>query len=180
MRTSLILLSVMLFLPLTIAARDEGACDMKKVESGLYCETDDMLLDKDDIVSDKTYSACSECGAIVDDECECGGKVEKKTSGKNVCAQCFEKPVKVEVCVKEFYECEDCGERATTAGECPDCEVALVKQTSKAVITYECSECGAATFAAGKCTDEECENHGKALQKSCSESGSFPHVKPKS
>jgi len=179
---------VLLFIGSVAALEDDGACDMKSVVKGQYCQSCEMILEKEDLGSDIEYFECPECEtrstkAGKCDDCE--KDLVKKKSGKNVCKHCYEKPAEVDVCVKTCYECPECETRSAKAGKCSTCTddedapVALKEVTVKALIEYYCEECGETSMKAGKCTDKECENFGKPLVKSCSMSGEFPHVKSK-
>jgi hypothetical protein len=158
----------------------QGSCDMATVEKASYCENEGLVLQASDLVSNATYYQCASCDMIsaepgTCDDCE--EKLGKKTSGKNVCKHCYAAPKSVEVCVKTFYECSGCGASATKAGTCGDCEEALEKRTSRALIIYVCPECDGSSTSPGSCSDDTCGKHGKALVRSCSESGSAPHSK---
>jgi len=167
-----------------LATEDDDACDMKTVVKGYYCESCSEILDKKALVSDVTYYECSFCGLIskTAGKCpDCEEDYEKKTSGKDVCPKCYDKPEDVEICVKTCYECPECGDQQAEAGTCEDCEKKLVETTVRALIEYRCPQkgCYQTSYKPGKCENEECENCGKPLVKNCSESGVFPHVKEK-
>jgi hypothetical protein len=176
----ILILTVALALPLVGLAADEEACKMPTAVKGLYCEYDSKVLEKKDLASEKKYFECGDCEELAasEGECEhCDGKVVAKVSGKEVCKDCYRKPVEAEICTRDYYECPDCMDESQTARKCPDCEVDFVKKTSRAVVEYCCDECGELSFRAGKCPDEECELFGKPLRRTCSRSGAFPHVK---
>jgi hypothetical protein len=156
---------------------EESACDLKTVEKAFLCDEHDILL-PDQLASNVTYYVCGECEQIskTAGQCpECEGKLEKKTSKKGVCPHCFEKPEPVDVCVKTYYECPDCEHRGAAPGKCEHCESAWGKKTSRALIEYACPECSSYSYKPGKCKDEDCERKGKPLERTCSESGTFPH-----
>lgn len=156
-----------------------GDCDLAKVERAKYCESCSEVKLADQLVSKKVYFECSDCGAKQDKagKCsDCDVVLAKITSDVDVCDTCYQKPVACEVCVKMHFECPDCGASADKAGKCVDCEVVLQKNVSRALIKYECGECATESFTPGKCSDEDCASHGKALRKTCTESGHPPHV----
>ncbi|MHC4860176.1 MAG: hypothetical protein ACYTDY_08810 [Planctomycetota bacterium] len=168
----------------TVLATEEDDCDMKTVIAGYYCEPSDLLLEKKELVSDVTYYECSFCELITKAEgkCpDCEKALVKKTSGKNVCPKCYEKPLEAEICVRTCYECPECCEQVAEAGECKECEEKLAQITVRALIQYQCPEtdCDEASYKPAKCQNKECDHHGKPLVKTCSESGVFPHVKEK-
>ena len=183
MRTFLVSLLCVSALVFSTVSAEESACDMKTVVKMRYCENDLMLLEKTDVVHDTTYYECEECEGVSESPGTCPDceepKLVKKTTGKNACKHCFSPTIEVEVCVKEFYACPECGHEAAKAGPCPECEdsVNLVKQVSRAVIVYECDGCGETRHAAGTCTDPDCEHKGKALVRRCSYSGESPHTR---
>ena len=168
-----------------VAVRAQGtekACDIKTVIPAFYCESCDAVLEKKDLVSDKTAFACKSCDtlSLTAGECDgCGDPLAKTKSGKDVCKSCLQKPIAAEACKKVFFVCPDCSDEASAPGECPDCEVTLKEQVSLALIQYECPECGDSGYKAGKCEDEECKLFGKPLKRLCSESGTYPHVPTK-
>lgn len=166
-------------LPLVILSLAiSGECDLAKVENGFYCaDCEDVRLPAD-LVSDVVYYACGDCGVFAEsrgncDDCE--KPMSKRTSDRDVCADCFGKPEAVELCVKISYECPDCGGQAADDGECGDCEVALAKRASRALVGYECPECGTWERQPGKCEDGACSKKGAELARICSRSGDFPH-----
>jgi hypothetical protein len=162
------------------AGDSDGGCDLKHVIQAYLCEECDAILEKKDLVSDKTYYVCEDCEESADEAgaCPyCEQPLKKKTTGKDVCPDCHSKPQKVEACRKVFYACEGCDTQRLEPGECTDCEAKLVEQVSLALVEYVCPECGESSLRPGKCADKECANAGKALERRCSESGSFPHVK---
>ncbi|MCA9321905.1 MAG: hypothetical protein KDB53_14280 [Planctomycetes bacterium] len=60
---------------------------------------------------------------------------------------------------KTYYECPDCGDRATKAGDCDGCETTLVKKTSGKNVCPTCFEaptaadlCVKSYFACPKCS----------------------------
>ena len=183
MRTFLVCLLGALALGIASVAAEESDCDMKTVAKMHYCESDMLVLEKSDLVSDATYYECAECDGRYATPGECpdceGSTLVKKTSGKNACKHCFGPTVEVEACVKEYYVCDACGEESTSPGKCSGCEEpqAMVKQVSRAVITYQCDGCGTSVYKAGKCTDADCEDKGKALVRRCSMAGEYPHVR---
>jgi len=120
-------------------------CDLAKIEQHAWCATCEQFL---------TAADLNEEG-----NCNCGAK-----------------PTKVAACVKTFYRCSDCWEESAKAGKCPSCEQEMAVTLSKALIVYVCEGCGNTQNQAGTCqADEEAECFGKALKKTCSESGTFPH-----
>jgi hypothetical protein len=158
---------------------DSSECDLSNVVKMHYCETDEVALEKKQLVSDKKYFICEECLATADKKGECvhcEGAVVEKVSGKNVCPSCYGAVVEAEVCVKEYYECPECEERAGKAGECAECEKKLVKKTSRSVIEYWCEDCGYTSRKAGNCPEKDCKKKGSKLTRTCEESGEFPHV----
>jgi hypothetical protein len=180
MRKLMMLPALLLLLSIARGAA-EPPCDMSKVVKGYWCAEDSRILDEKELVSDVTYYQCPECKDIRKEAgtCEyCDKKLEKKTSGKNVCPECFVKPAAAEICVKAYYECPECGRQSLTAGHCDDCDKDLAPQTSRAVIRYVCTGCEASSLVPGKCTNKDCEQFDKPLKKTCSMSGTFPHVGP--
>jgi predicted RNA-binding Zn-ribbon protein involved in translation (DUF1610 family) len=163
---------------LAAGAGEEGACDLKTVVPGFYCENCDEALVAKDLVSDVVYYACPDCGEISREpgRCSwCDTDLVKKTSGKDVCKTCLEKPTKAELCEKVYYVCPDCGAMSLKAGTCEECETDMEKKVSRAVVHYVCPECGDFQLSPGNCTNPSCEHEGKALVRTCSLSGEFPH-----
>jgi hypothetical protein len=158
---------------------DESDCDLAKVVKMHHCDLDEVVLEKDQLVSDEKYLVCEECSAIAGKkgECaECEGKVVEKVSGKDACPLCFGKVELIDVCVKVYYECPGCDAQATKAGQCAPCKKDLVKKTHRSPIEYWCEECGMSARKPGKCTEKTCKAKGTALTRTCEDSGDFPHV----
>jgi hypothetical protein len=161
------------------AGDTDGGCDLKNVIEAHYCEACDAVLEKKDLVSAKTYYVCEDCEESYDEAgaCPyCEQPLKKKTSGKDVCPECYAKPEKVEACRKVYYTCKDCDTESLKPGKCPDCEASLAERVSVALVEYICPECGDARYKAGKCSDKECPHFDKPLTRRCTESGNFPHT----
>ena len=174
-------LVVLLFVGTAAGGKDEDEpeCDLAKVVKMHYCEADEIIYEKKQLVSGKKYHYCEECEEVAEKagECpHCEGKLVEKVSGKDACPVCYGEVVEAEVCVKEYYECPDCEETAAKAGKCAECEKDLVKKTSKAVVEYWCEECAHSQRKAGTCPKKDCKAKGKKLARSCEMSGEFPHV----
>jgi hypothetical protein len=156
-------------------------CDMKTVVPAAWCATDKTLIESKDLVSDKSYYACPTCKKISSDpgKCAtCNQELEKKTSDRNVCPKCFQKPDTTEACEKSYWECDTCKKPVTHEGMCEKCKTPLKKHVSLARLAYHCDGCGYKSDKPGNCpakNPEECKNAGKPLAKSCSMSGTFPH-----
>jgi hypothetical protein len=168
----------------TVAAgekeEDETECDLANVVKMHYCETDEVALKKDQLVSDKKYLICEDCAVTAEKKGDCPhceGKVVEKVSGKNVCPICYGKVGMAEICVKEYYECPGCDARSAKAGKCKECKKDLVKKTSHAAIEYWCGDCGFSSRKPGNCPEKTCKAEDRKLIRSCEESGDFPHVK---
>lgn len=160
-------------------AEDESECDLSNVVKMHYCDDDEIIYEKKQLVSDKKYYYCEDCEEVVEKagKCpHCEGKVVEKVSGKDVCPVCYGAVVDVEVCVKDYYECPECEATSTKPGKCAECEKDLVKKTSKALVDYVCEECGHTSHKPGTCPDKDCEAKGKKLTRTCEKSGEFPHV----
>ncbi|MBI4878828.1 MAG: hypothetical protein HY812_04090 [Planctomycetes bacterium] len=168
------------------AATSTEECDMKTVIKAYFCAECDEVYEKKDLISDKEYYFCKDCEIAADKagDCEwCNAPLEKKVSGKDVCPACYAPPAECEACVKVYYECPDCGETALEPGACPVCDdeksPQLEKITSLAVIQYVCEGCYSPSLLPGRCVSDECDHEGQERVKTCSESGTFPHVKSK-
>jgi hypothetical protein len=183
MRTFLICTLCAFALTVATVAAEESECDMKTVVKMRVCDDESRLLDTKDVVSGVTYYECEECDGRYAEPGDCPdcdeSKLVKRKSGANVCKHCYGPTQEVEVCVKEYYTCPECGGETMAAGKCPDCEdpVTLVKQVSRSLITYQCDGCGSSSYTPGKCTDADCEDKGKDLVRRCSESGTMPHTR---
>jgi len=178
MRTWMLLLPIAVLVVLPVFASDDDACDMKNVQKMRYCEEEERILEKTDVVSDQKYYVCESCGVThaAPGECpDCEKALVEKVSGKNACKHCFSPTVEVEACVKKCWKCAECEALHAKGGKCPECEKALVESVSYSLIVYECPECEMWSHKPGKCTTEECEAEGKALVRRCSLSGEFPH-----
>jgi hypothetical protein len=176
-------LVILLFVGSAAGGKDEdeneSECDLAKVVKMHYCELDEIILEKKQLVSDKKYYVCEDCKEVGEKKGECvhcEGKVVEKVSGKNVCPTCYGEVIEAEVCIKEYWECPDCEEGFAKAGKCAECEKDLVKKTSRAVVEYWCEECAHSARKPGTCPNKECKAKGKKLTRSCEMSGEFPHV----
>ncbi len=173
-----VLLVVAAVAVIPVFASDEDACDMKSVQKMRYCENEDRILEKSEIVSGQKYYVCESCGVnhAAAGKCpDCEEALVEKVSAKNACKHCLGSTVDVEVCVKKAWACEGCETLNAKGGECPTCEEALIEQVVHSLVVYQCPECDASSYVAGKCTTEDCEAKGKALVKTCTLSGEFPH-----
>lgn len=158
---------------------DESECDLSKVVKMHYCELDEIIYEKKQLVSEKKYWYCEDCKEVAEKKgaCpHCEGEVAEKVSGKDACPVCFGGTIEAEICVKEYYECPECEETSAKAGKCAECEKDLVKKTSKAVVEYWCEECAHSSRKPGVCPGADCKAKGKKLSRGCELSGEFPHV----
>jgi hypothetical protein len=172
----LLVLPVLLMLP--VFASDDDACDMKTVQKMRYCEDEDRILEKDEVVSNQKHWVCESCGIrrAEPGACpDCEEALVEKVSGKDVCKHCYGPTVEVEVCVKKCWRCAECETFHEKRGKCPECEKELVEHTSHSLIVYECPECSMWSYKPGKCTTGDCDAKGKALVRRCTLSGEFPH-----
>lgn len=122
-----------------VAWEAKEKCDLKTVQKASYCTKCKKFLDADQIDKNTT---CKTCGTNV---------VEK------------------EACVKETYQCAECGHISNASGKCHNKD--MVKNVSKALVIWKCPMCAMVFEAAGQCT--MCK---KDLEKTCDQSGTAPHV----
>lgn len=115
-----------------------------------------------DVKKVQTAKKCAQCNKILEDKDLKDGK----------CAQCGEKPVSVSVCVKSGFFCNKCDFHSAKKGACQNCKVALQEKVVKAEVTYQCPGCKETSDKAGGCP--KCK---KTLERTCKQSGTFPHVK---
>ena len=148
-------------------------CDLKKIEQVYWCNDCESPCD---LV--KGY-VCGDCDSKSDKPGKCPDcEVERKKAVWCKSCEGIVSDKKVDVCVKTGYTCEDCGTQSFKPGKCSGCEESLKEVAVKCRIVYKCSGCGHSQFEPGKCEqDEDSECYGKALTKSCAQSGTFPHVK---
>ena len=178
MRYPLILVVLSSLLVLAPVGGEESSCDLKTVEKVFFCHEHEVLLPSE-LVSNVTYYVCEDCESSYEKpgECElCGETLQKKVSGKDVCPHCFAKPEPAEACVKTYFECPMCECRSATPGKCEDCDEEMEKCVSRALVEYVCPDCGHFSLKPGKCPDPDCSHAGKPLVRTCSESGTYPHV----
>lgn len=178
MRSWLWLLCIVALLTVPVFAGSNDACDMKTVEKMRYCENEDRILEKTEVVSDVKYWVCESCGTkhAKGGTCaDCEEPLVEKKSGKNACKHCYQPTIEAEVCVKKAWICPECETLYAEAGKCVHDEEVLVKHVSRSLVYYECPECMMMSYKPGKCTTEECEAKGKALVRRCTLSGEFPH-----
>lgn len=175
---SLFVLGLAVLAVIPVVAGEDDACDMKNVEKARYCENDECVLDKSELVSKQKYYVCESCDitSAKKGSCpDCDEPMVEKISGENACKHCLGPTIEIEVCVKKCWMCPECELLLPKAGKCPDCEVALKELVSRVPIAYECAECGMTSFKPGKCTTDDCDAKGKPLAKKCSSSGVYPH-----
>jgi len=183
MRTFLLALLGISALVFSTVAAEESDCDMKTIVKMRYCTDEERLLEKNELVSNAKYYVCPDCEGRFEKSGKCPDcedpKLVEKTTGKDACKYCFGETVEVEACEKTYYVCEECGDESAKPGKCSGCDESqeMKKEVSHALIVYVCEDCGMTSLKPGKCTDEECDSKGKALVKTCSQSGNMPHVR---
>ncbi|MBI5367557.1 MAG: hypothetical protein HZA54_11010 [Planctomycetes bacterium] len=127
------------------AAAPEPKCDLAKLE---------------------TIQRCGDCGSEQENgKCSCGKPKE---------CTCKTKRIEVPVCVKDFYQCTECGNQQFKGGKCQKCGKRTEEKKDKADVIYVCKEDSVEQAKPGKC--EKCK---KNLTKTCRKSGNFPHVQAK-
>jgi hypothetical protein len=122
-------------------------CDLKKVQDGFYCKDCDQVIDEE---------SCAKCNA------------DKDEMAKTKADKC-------QVCVKVYFECEKDQSHSWAAGKCK-CGADMVEKTDKARVIFACESCKKQGEKEGACDDAECAKAGKKVVRTCSKSGTYPHV----
>ena len=129
-----------------IFAEDGPKCDLAKVEKRAWCSGCKALPGKEAL---DEKGGCKKCGDKA--------KVEQ-----------------VDACIKTVWLCPKCKDADAAAGTCEDCKQERVAHEVAARVVFACPGCGAKADAAGACTNGACKS--AALVRTCSQSGTFPHV----
>lgn len=149
-------LAVALALPLAKGAEGDK-CDLKHVQSGLWCEHCKAILDNDTTLEGKFCMKCC----------------KDKPANERVEAK------KVKVCVKTCYECAADGTHSWTPAKCDKCGKEMAKVVDKALVTFKCQGCGKEADKPGPCDNADCKAKKRMILESCAKSGTYPHVAEK-
>ncbi|MEK7448015.1 MAG: hypothetical protein AAB019_00860 [Planctomycetota bacterium] len=169
------------------AEETKSECDLKTMEeaywcdscveaaenviSGYICSTCPTKTDKSEITTDRSGQAgqCPDCKKDLipaKRHQDCGNVISDK---------------KNQVCVKTGYICENDDAESFQPGECFNCEEEMEKITVKSLVVYLCKECSYIQREAGNCRrNKDLSCYDKPLNKTCENSGLFPHVPVKS
>lgn len=118
-----------------------------------------------DVETTRRMPYCAACEEIVADD---------EAVERNRHTECDNEVERVEVCVKEYYECAVCSEVQARRGD--HCDEPMVERTDYARVMYRCEGCNATAMEQGRCETEGCSEHGHRMEESCEHSGTFPHV----
>ncbi|MGH7161995.1 MAG: hypothetical protein ACREID_00820 [Planctomycetota bacterium] len=138
-------------------AQSDIKCDLKHVQTGLWCDACKAILDEDTTLEGKYCSKCC----------------KDKPPAERVEAK------KVKVCVKTYYRCDACNANSWQPGKCSACDAEMKKLLDKALVTLKCESCGKEADKEGPCAEPGCAAKKAMVVQVCSKSGKHPHVPEK-
>lgn len=110
----------------------------------------------------------------------CGACDKILPSTARRCGACDAKTTFSRVCEKMGFRCGDCGAIYKEEGTCSSghAETTRVKLLDASRMVYACPDtfCSIIENKPGNCTNATCERNGQPLQRSCSKSGTAPHL----